>query len=73
MSSVYPSITVMGAHRVRAVTFNTSGVKSQPILTLTVEDEHGFPLTTVHVSGLPAETMRRLVKAVEVKEPEAAL
>lgn len=71
MTSVYPFLTVMGAHTLRVSTFNTPGIESKPVLVIAAEDEIGFAVTTMHITGLPAETIKRLVEAAEVKELEA--
>lgn len=63
MSSVYPFLTILGAAGVECSTFTTPGTEPSKVLSLRINDENGFPLLTIHATGIPDDVMQRLVAA----------
>lgn len=66
MGSVYPFLTVLGASGIECSTFVTPGTEPSTVLSLRIKDADGFPLLTIHATGIPDDVMRRLVEAAPV-------
>ena len=70
MASVYPFLTVLDARSIEFTTFATPGIAPLPVLQMKINDENGFPLVSLHISGIPTEQVRRLVEASAKRRPE---
>ena len=69
MGSVYPFLTIIGAAGVECSTFTTPGTDPSTVLSLRVNDANGFPLLTIHATGIPDDVMQRLVAATAPVPP----
>ena len=70
MASVYPFLSVFEARSIEIKTLMTPGIAPVPVLDLKINDENGFPLCSLHITGLPTEQVRRLVAASAKRRPE---